>query len=158
MNTYLDGIYVSNSGSIAGPWTKIADSHKLATSGSALKQTVGGKGYGPGIQAWYNQFLIVDPANPKHVYAGPRGGLRDQGRRRHLDDTGTVLELLLRLLGHQRRRRTRCPQTTHPDQHAVAIGTVGKGRRSSSATTAASTAGRSTARSTPTGTPPTGES
>ena len=29
VNSYLDGIYVSNNGSLAGPWTKIADSHKL---------------------------------------------------------------------------------------------------------------------------------
>ena len=37
---------------------------------AALKQSVGGKGYGPGIQSWYNQFLVVDPGNANHVYAG----------------------------------------------------------------------------------------
>ncbi len=70
MSSYLKGVYVSNSGSVAGPWTRIADSRKLANSGSALKQSVGGKGYGPGIQSWYNQFLAVDPADPNHVYVG----------------------------------------------------------------------------------------
>ena len=64
VNSYLDGIYVSPNGSITGPWNKVATSTKLASSGSALKQSVGGKGYGPGIQAWYNQFLEVDRTNP----------------------------------------------------------------------------------------------
>lgn len=70
VNSYLDGVYVSKNGSPAGPWGKIAESHKLANSGSALKQSVSGKGYGPGIQAWYNQLLLVDPTNPDHVYLG----------------------------------------------------------------------------------------
>jgi hypothetical protein len=70
VNSYLDGVYVSNTASPAGPWNKIADSPKLANSGSALKQSVGGKGYGPGIQAWYNQFLAVDPNNPQHIWVG----------------------------------------------------------------------------------------
>jgi hypothetical protein len=62
----LQGIYVSKSGSPFGPWTLVADYHKLAASGSALTDP----GYMPGIQAWYNQFLQVDPTNPDHVYAG----------------------------------------------------------------------------------------
>ncbi len=52
---------------MTGPWTKIADEAKLAASGSALAV---GSGYGVGVQAWYNQDLAVDPANPDHVYAG----------------------------------------------------------------------------------------
>lgn len=68
--TLLQGVYESNGGP-NGPWTKIADSSKLANSGSAQKQTNGiGKGYMPGIQAWYNQSLAVDPADPNHVYLG----------------------------------------------------------------------------------------
>ncbi len=68
--TLLQGIYESGNGDPNGPWTKIADSSKLAASGSAQKLTLIGKGYGPGIQAWYNQSLAVDPANKDHVYAG----------------------------------------------------------------------------------------
>ena len=37
---------------------------------SALKQSTGGKGYGPGVQAWYNNFIQVDPANADHVWVG----------------------------------------------------------------------------------------
>jgi hypothetical protein len=69
-NTVLAGVYRSNSGSLKGPWSQIADTTKLAQNGSALKQSLGGKGYGPGVQAWYNQSLAVDPANPEHVYLG----------------------------------------------------------------------------------------
>jgi photosystem II stability/assembly factor-like uncharacterized protein len=68
--TLLQGVYESGNGDPAGPWTKIADSSKLQQSGSAQKISLIGKGYGPGIQAWYNQFLAVDPANADHVYLG----------------------------------------------------------------------------------------
>ncbi|HWS69127.1 MAG TPA: hypothetical protein VN325_40685 [Steroidobacteraceae bacterium] len=68
--TLLQGVYQSASGSPSGPWTKIATSEKLQASGSAQKISRIGKGYAPGIQAWYNQFLAVDPANSNHVYLG----------------------------------------------------------------------------------------
>lgn len=68
--TLLQGVYESANGDPNGPWTKIADSEKLQASGSAQAISRIGKGYGPGIQAWYNQFLAVDPANKDHVYVG----------------------------------------------------------------------------------------
>jgi hypothetical protein len=68
--TLLQGVYESADGNPAGPWTKIATSEKLQASGSAQKISRIGKGYGPGIQAWYNQFLAVDPANKDHLYLG----------------------------------------------------------------------------------------
>jgi hypothetical protein len=68
--TLLQGVYESKNGNPNGPWTKIADSSKLQQSGSAQKISRIGKGYGPGIQAWYNQFLAVDPNNENHVYLG----------------------------------------------------------------------------------------
>src|SRR6266516_6100590 len=61
----LQGIYVSPTGEAAGPWNKIAESSKLANSGSALKSY---RGYAPGVQAWYNQFIAVDPNDADHVY------------------------------------------------------------------------------------------
>ena len=67
--TLLQGVYESNHGPL-GPWTKIADSLKLSTSGSAQFIPRIGRGYQPGIQAWYNQFLAVDPSNKDHVYLG----------------------------------------------------------------------------------------
>ena len=63
------GVFVSPTGSPAGPWRKVADSAKLAASGSALSPT----GYYPGVQAWYNQYIQMDPKNPMHVYLGLHG-------------------------------------------------------------------------------------
>jgi hypothetical protein len=68
--TLLQGVYMSPDGSPFGTWTKIATSEKLQASGSAQAKSRIGKGYGPGIQAWYNQFLAVDPANKDHLYLG----------------------------------------------------------------------------------------
>src|SRR5499427_3440997 len=51
--TVLQGVYESANGNPAGPWTQIANSSKLQQSGSAQKISRIGKGYGPGIQAWY---------------------------------------------------------------------------------------------------------
>jgi hypothetical protein len=70
VNSVLAGVFVSNSGSVAGPYTQIATSSKLANSNSAMKATEIGKGYQPGVQADYNRFLAVDPSNPNHVYLG----------------------------------------------------------------------------------------
>jgi hypothetical protein len=130
-NSLLDGIYVSNTGNPSGPWNKIADSTKLANSGSALKQSIGGKGYGPGVQAWYNQFLTVDPANADHVYAGleevyetTNGGSSwtTPGPYWNFNFSCWRADSLYAPNGSRG-----CPQTAHSDQHAVAIGTVAGG-------------------------------
>ena len=84
--TALMGVYVSDTGDVAGPWTLIADNVTLATgTGSALTL---GDGYSPGIQAWYNQFIGVDPERPRPRVRRARGGLRDHRRRGHLDTVG----------------------------------------------------------------------
>ena len=69
LGTIFEGLYLSTRGT-AGPFNQIASPHKLATSGSALKSGLIGPGYSPGVQAWYNQFLIVDPTDKTHVYMG----------------------------------------------------------------------------------------
>jgi len=68
--TLLQGVYESANGNPTGPWTKIADAEKLQSSGSAQAISRIGKGYAPGVQAWYNQFLAVDPTNSDHLYLG----------------------------------------------------------------------------------------
>jgi hypothetical protein len=69
--TLLTGAFSSPNGDPNGPWTQIAQSEQLANSGSAQWwRRIGTKHYGPGIQAWYNQFLAVDPGNKDHVYLG----------------------------------------------------------------------------------------
>jgi hypothetical protein len=123
VNSYLDGIYVSNNGSVTGPWTKIATSTKLASSGSALKQSVSGKGYGPGIQAWYNQFLTVDPKNPKHLYAGLEEVYETKDGGATWTTPGPYWNFYFGCWDISDKKNT-CPNTTHSDQHASAVGTV----------------------------------
>src|SRR5829696_386129 len=131
-NTILDGIYVSNTGNPAGPWNKIADSQKLAANGSPLKQAIGGKGYGPGVQAWYNQFLIVDPADANHVYAGLEEVYETKNAGATWNTAGPYwnfyfscwnVDVLYPPNGTS--GGNGCPITTHSDQHSVAIGDVG---------------------------------
>jgi hypothetical protein len=130
VNSYLDGIYVSNNGSPSGPWSKIADSQKLANSGSALKQAIGGKGYGPGIQAWYNQFLAVDPTNPNHVYAGLEEVYETSNGGSSWNTVGPYWNFSFSCWAPDAvyppdGTPNRCPQTTHADQHSVAFGGSG---------------------------------
>jgi hypothetical protein len=60
------GAFVSRSGDPAGPWARIADVDKLAASDSALGDST--SGYYPGVQADYNQNIVADPKDPRHVY------------------------------------------------------------------------------------------
>lgn len=124
--TYLDGIYVSNTGSPSGPWTRIATSDKLAASGSALAKQFG-VGYRPGIQSWYNQFLIVDPGDPEHVFAGLEEVFETQDGGAHWSAVGPYWNFYFSCWNidalYPPNGEKRCPQTTHPDQHSVAIGT-----------------------------------
>jgi hypothetical protein len=129
VNSYLDGIYVSGNGSIAGPWSKIADSTKLANSGSALKQSVGGKGYGPGIQAWYNQLLAVDPNNADHVYAGLEEVYETTNSGSNWNTVGPYWNFYFSCWSpgilyppNGASGGNGCPLTTHADQHSIAIG------------------------------------
>jgi hypothetical protein len=131
-NTILDGIYVSNTGNPAGPWNRIADSQKLAANGSPLKQSIGGKGYGPGVQAWYNQFLIVDPADADHVYAGLEEVYETKNGGATWNTAGPYWNFYFSCWNvdvvyppNGASGGNGCPITTHSDQHSVAIGTVG---------------------------------
>jgi len=125
-NSLLDGIYVSNTGNPAGPWNKIADSTKLANSGSALKQSLGGKGYGPGVQAWYNQSLIVDPTNANHVIAGLEEVYDSANSGSSWNTIGPYWNFLFPCWTlttvYPPDGQSACSQTTHSDQHALAIG------------------------------------
>ena len=101
--TALGGVFVSRTGSPAGPWNKVASAGQLASKGSALRNLVF---YRPGIQAWYNQFIDVDPDDPEPRLCRSRGGLRDGGRRRALERNWSVLELRFPLLVLEPRART----------------------------------------------------
>jgi hypothetical protein len=111
----LQGIFVSGGSpaSVVGPWTKIADASKLTKSGSA-SPTFGS----PGVQAWYNQDLAVDPADSNHVYAGLEEVYESS-------DGGnswiTASPYWNYNFACDFTSPPTCPNVTHPDQHAMMI-------------------------------------
>lgn len=118
--TVLQGVFVSTGtgtgssakpASVAGPWKKIADEAKLAASGSALAV---GSGYGVGVQAWYNQTLAVDPANANHVYLGLEEVFQTVNGGQSWNTASPYWNYGLAC-------NPTCPNTTHPDQHALLI-------------------------------------
>ncbi|MEN3337161.1 MAG: hypothetical protein V7647_837, partial [Acidobacteriota bacterium] len=116
-NTALSGVYNSPGGEVTGPWNKIADSQKLASSGSALKLYAG---YRPGVQAWYNQYVAVDPSDARHVYVG----LEEIYETR---DAGTSWATIGPYWNFEFPcwsivdAQNSCSPTTHPDQHSIAF-------------------------------------
>ncbi len=110
----LQGIFVSTGtpASVAGPWTKVADGPKLASSGAAGFFGV------PGEQSWYNQDLAVDPTDPNHVYAGLEEVYQS-------NDGGNTWVTASPYWNYSyacdATTPTTCPNTTHPDQHAMMI-------------------------------------
>ncbi|WP_229829944.1 glycosyl hydrolase [Actinoplanes ianthinogenes] len=115
----LYGVFVSTSGSPLGPWTRVADYHKLAASGSALTDP----GYMPGAQAWYNQFLQVDPADANHVYLGLEEVFETTDGGTTWGTPGPYWNFPFPCWSIDPAKQTGdCRQTTHPDQHSVAIG------------------------------------
>ena len=114
----LQGVFVasgtgSRPASMASPWKKIGDEATLAASGSALGV---GSGYGVGIQAWYNQDLAVDPANPDHVYIG----LEEVFESTNAGQSWVAASPYWNYPFPCDATNT-CPNTTHPDQHAMMI-------------------------------------
>ena len=122
--TVLQGIYESDSG-IAGPWNKVAEWRQLQNgTGSALGGVLN-KGYRPGVQAWYNQFLAVDPANSQHIFLGLEEVFESWDGGATWKAVGPYWNFGLPCSSGPQ-GLDGCPPTTHPDQHAVAIanGTV----------------------------------
>ena len=113
--TNLDGIYVSRSGDPFGSWTRIADADQLADSGSALDP--------PGTQTWYNEFLQVDPTDADHVYAGLEEVFETKDGGADWAAVGPYWNFGFPCWSIDPSKQTGdCNPTTHPDQHAVAVG------------------------------------
>lgn len=120
----LAGIYVSrNRGDAAGPYNQIANASTLAQSGSAeRKQRIGG-GYQPGVQAWYNQFLGVDPANPDHVYVGLEEVYETWNGGASWSAIGRYWNFGFSCWSYLDSANTCDGNVTHPDQHSITFGT-----------------------------------
>jgi len=119
--TLLQGVYASNNGDPAGPWTKVATSEKLQASGSAQKISRIGKGYGPGVQAWYNQFLAVDPADKNHVYLGLEEVYETQNGGAGWNTIAPYWNFGFSCFAYQPFEGTCDHDGAHPDQHAALI-------------------------------------
>ncbi len=117
-NTVLDGVYDSPNGSVAGPWNKIADSQKLASSGSALKLY---QGYRPGVQAWYNNFVTVDPADSKHVFVGLEEVFETRDAGVHWTTVAPYWNFSFPCWSWDDAKNTCTKPAPHSDQHSVSI-------------------------------------
>jgi photosystem II stability/assembly factor-like uncharacterized protein len=118
--TVLMGVFVSTSGP-AGPWKTIAESRTLAASGSALKTNSDSRGYHPGVQAWYNNFIAVDPADSNHVFVGLEEVYETHDGGANWKTIGPYWNFGLACWDISNAKNT-CPATTHSDQHAIAFG------------------------------------
>jgi sugar lactone lactonase YvrE len=109
----LQGIFVTSGkpADVGGTWTKIGDEKTLAADGSALGV---GSGYGVGVQAWYNQALAVDPANPNHVYASLEEVFESSNAGQSWNTASPYWNYGLAC-------GSSCPNGTHPDQHALML-------------------------------------
>ncbi len=120
-SSVLMGVFVSNSGSPAGPWTSIADYRKLSNSGSALKTNAANRGYGPGVQAWYNNFIAVDPDNANHVYVGLEEVFETWNGGSSWNAIAPYWNFDFACWSIFDAQNT-CPKTPHSDQHSIAFG------------------------------------
>ncbi|HZD79859.1 MAG TPA: glycosyl hydrolase [Actinomycetota bacterium] len=109
----LYGIFRSTSGDLRGPWERRAGWQKLAGSGSAMAPF--GNSYAPGVQAWYNQAIGVDPADRNHLYVGLEEVYESTNGGGTWTTAGPYWNFTLPC-------SPSCLNTTHPDQHAVAFG------------------------------------
>jgi hypothetical protein len=119
--TLLQGVYESANGNPAGPWTKIATAEKLQSSGSAQSISRIGKGYAPGVQAWYNQFLAVDPANSDHLYLGLEEVYETQNAGAGWNTIAPYWNFGFSCFSYSPFEGTCDHNGAHPDQHAALI-------------------------------------
>ncbi|MGW2372662.1 MULTISPECIES: WD40/YVTN/BNR-like repeat-containing protein [Kitasatospora] len=111
-NVSLGGVFSADSGDINGSWTKLADAAKLKASG--------GRAGTPGAQAWYDQYVTVDPADPNHVYLGLEDIYETSDGGKSWDTIGPYWNYDLPCYDDDPAKNT-CPNTTHPDQHAAVV-------------------------------------
>ncbi|RSM56537.1 glycosyl hydrolase, partial [Kibdelosporangium aridum] len=109
-NSALAGIFTATA--LTGPWTRVADTEKLRLSGSALQTP----DYKPGVQAWYNNFVEIDPADPRHVFVGIEEVYETEDGGATWKTIGPYWNFPFPCYDATKPDGG-CPATTHPDQH-----------------------------------------
>ena len=111
-NTQLNGIYRSNDD--GATWTFKGNTQTMLSAlGSSLPGTYA-LGYGPGVQASYNNWILADPTDPNRIYLG----LEDVHRRGPRPDQLVVDALDVVDRDREVREHLRLPQLSqHPAQH-----------------------------------------
>ena len=141
--TYLNGIYVSKN--FGRTWTQMADDNQMLspTSGSVLAQLTP-LGLGPGIQAWYDEWIKPDPTKqiggvPTRLVFGleelyenrapvPQTGRSDfKAIGPYNANGGACLLVLATPACAKAEGADPGNTTTHPDQHAGIFVPDGKG-------------------------------
>lgn len=112
------GAYVSRSGDPAGPWRRIADVDKLAASDSAEGDAA--SGFFPGVQADYNQNIVADPHNRRHLYLQLEEVYESTNGGATWNTVGPYWNYDISC-EEASGDPYDCPPTTHPDQHAGMI-------------------------------------
>jgi hypothetical protein len=74
------------------------------------------------VQAWYNQFLQVDPTNDNHVFLGLEEVFETKNGGASWTTPGPYWNFFFSCWGSQAAAdQAGCPGTTHADQHAVVV-------------------------------------
>ncbi|BCJ50629.1 hypothetical protein Asp14428_21040 [Actinoplanes sp. NBRC 14428] len=113
--TALKGVFTASA--VRGPWTLVADSPKLERSGSAIGVD---QSYPVGVQAWYNNFVEVDPGDPRHFYVGLEEVYETEDGGATWKTVGPYWNLGFDCYDPAQADGG-CPATTHPDQHSIAV-------------------------------------
>jgi hypothetical protein len=134
--TYVNGVYVTSDFGNSWKTMSLGEQFLLPTNGSALSPLVP-LGFGPGIQAWYNSWILPDPATqsggvPTRVVLGmeelfetrtvglPQNGLTDFVAVGPYNATGGLCLLVLAGdICSQKQAASPGDTTTHPDQHGA---------------------------------------
>jgi photosystem II stability/assembly factor-like uncharacterized protein len=125
----FNGVYKSTSGP-AGPWTEVQSAAQMAANqSSALTPEHTGFCYQPGIQAWYNLYITIDPTDSSDVMVGLEEIWNSS-------DGGATWEVIGRYWNYCAANPTDEPwcnsgptahPTPHPDQHGYAWAVDGGG-------------------------------
>jgi hypothetical protein len=76
--------------------------------------------YRPGIQAWYNNFILTEPGHPDHVWVGLEEVYESTNGGSGWTTPGKYWNFGLRCWAISNADNT-CPETTHPDQHSIVV-------------------------------------